>query len=69
MIERRLQEFWSSVQVYHQTLRTPAQRLIWLDRFLEPLAWEVPGTVRDRLLAALEHERQKYDARRKEEFS
>jgi hypothetical protein len=58
MIERRFQEIWSSLEVYHRTLRTPAQRLIWLDQFLEPLVLQTPRPARDRLLIALERERQ-----------
>ena len=60
MIDRSLQDYWSSQQVCRRTLRTPAQKLIWLDRFLEPLVREAPRSTRERLLLALERERQMY---------
>jgi hypothetical protein len=40
MIDRQLEACWTSLTIYRRVLRTPAQRRLWLDRMLSPLARE-----------------------------
>jgi hypothetical protein len=57
MIERTLEDYWTALKIYHLTLRTSAQKQLWLGRMLDPLVTQQPRLrLRCRMRAALERE-------------